>query len=236
MTRARRRYPEIDLLRTVAIVGMVVYHTGLLGWYGFGWQIDPLAGAWWLLARVTAHSFLLAVGLSFVVASIRQRGRAAVWRRAARRGLTVLAGALFVTLASRAAVPDAWVRFGILHCIGVTMLLLPLVHRLGGWNVIVGAVVAAAGWQILAEPTSSALLLPFGLVPPGLSTLDYYPLLPWAGVAVIGAGLGSLLYETAGLAPLLTGERWRRWTWPGRHALAIYLVHPWVIYAVLASL
>lgn len=225
-----QRYPEIDLLRTLAICGMIVYHFVFMGWYLAGWNSDPLSDEWRLFARMTSDTFLFLVGISFVLASKKKQTSRQVWARAVKRGITVLCAALLVTIVTIIMQPESYIRFGILHCIGVSMLLLPLFRSCKEGNIVLGILTLIIGFQFYLTRVSSEAFLPFGLIPYQFSTLDYFPVIPWFGVVLIGAGVGSFLYERLQISPLLNQERWRIWTLPGRYALWIYLIHPILIY------
>jgi len=89
-----RRYPELDLLRTLAVVMMIVYHAAYDLETLYGWPIDVHGGGWWLLARATLTLFLLLVGVSFAISWDRSGKR---YRKYLRRGLGILACGLLVS-------------------------------------------------------------------------------------------------------------------------------------------
>ena len=65
------RYRELDLLRTLAIVMMVIYHVAydLQQFYGFRLGLFE-SNVWYLLRQSTATLFLLLVGISFAIRGI----------------------------------------------------------------------------------------------------------------------------------------------------------------------
>ena len=228
------RYIELDLLRTLAIILMVIYHGAYDMTLWYGWDIPLFTGGWLLMARVAASLFLLLVGASFVIAHHRARAKGRVWQRTIRRACMVLGGALAVTIGTHIFIPDQYVRFGILHLIGVSILLLPLFMRLKEWNMLLGIAIFVLG-QFTTGTRGPIALLPLGFVFPGFRTIDYFPLLPWFGVILFGAGVGYLLYVRytdwrqpfAHLLPHL-----RLATWPGRHSLMIYLLHQPILWGI----
>lgn len=243
-----RRLWEIDAARTVAILMMAAYHASWdVWWLAPGVDIDPFGGGWRALQVATGSSFLFIVGMSHAVAGQRQRARgvagADLWRHHTRRAGQVLGVALLVSAGTFVALGrEDYVRFGILHCIGTIMLLLPLLARLGPWvNAAAAVPVILAGKALEDAYDGNVLLFPLGWRLPDGSGVDYYPLLPWTGLAMLGLAAGLLLYPGGErgrpLGRLLDGRTPRRvgWiTWPGRHALPIYLLHQPVVIAVVA--
>lgn len=241
------RYWEIDAARSVAVVMMVVYHAAYDVWFlAPSIDIDPFGGGWRALQVATGSSFLALVGVSLAVANGRARARGAqglgLWRRHARRAVQVLAAATLVSVVTRVALgPDDYIRFGVLHCIATMMLLLPLLAPLGPWvNIALGVLAVAAGFVVREMTSTVPGMLVLGVPPPWSAGVDYYPLLPWGGLAVIGLGVGLALYPAGEPRPMW--QRWtsrvaqgQRFTWLGRHALPIYLVHQLVLIAVIAG-
>ena len=236
---------EIDLMRTLAVGLMVVYHVGYdVHMLAPQVAIDPFNGGWRALQVTTGSTFLALVGISYWLADQRGRSRGlsglALWRRHARRGRQVLAAALLVSVVTLLALgaEDA-VRFGILHLIATAVLVvLPLTVRLGAWNAALGAG-AIAGGLMLNEAVSDvpgALVLGFD---PGEAGVDWYPLLPWIGATLVGVAIGAVLYPDGGRAPWLSGlvgaPRGAVLAGaPGRHSLPIYLVHQPVLIVLTA--
>jgi uncharacterized membrane protein len=224
----------------VAIVMMVIYH---LVWDLYTYQIAPsidLYGLFWrAFQTATASLFLLMVGVSLQLRAerLRQRGEADhLWPRQLRRALIVLGASLLVTIVTALTVPDGVVVFGILHCIGVSILLAYPFLRLGVWNVVPGLAVIALGQAVSNVIVPTPWLVWLGLRFPGFTTVDYFPLLPWFGVVLLGLALGSLAYAGGRRPPLPDASDAppvRLLGWLGRHSLIIYLVHQPIIVAVL---
>lgn len=232
------------MLRTVAIVLMVAYHVAYdVHLLAPQVALDPFNGGWRALQIACGSTFLAIVGISFWIGHTRAASHGlaglALWRTHARRAVTVLAAAAVVSLATLVALgTEDVVRFGILHLIGVLMLLvLPLAVRLGAWNALVGALVVALGLAIDARSDVPGALA-LGFVPPERG-VDWYPLLPWAGPALIGIAIGSVLYPGGRRGPLLgrlpaVSRTGLRAGTPGRHSLPVYLVHQPVLIALTA--
>ena len=127
------------------------------------------SGFWFYVGKFSAILFTFIAGVSASISS-----------RHIRRGLVVLGWGMLITLATYLLDSQTYIRFGILHMQGSCMLLYPLLKNLRpAWLAALGAAVFAVG-QKTAELTGPAVLLPFGVMPTGFHSLDYYPLLPWA--------------------------------------------------------
>jgi uncharacterized membrane protein len=131
------------------------------------------------------------------------------------------------------------VAFGILHLIGVSIILAYPFLNLRFTNLVLGILLFAAGQYVLAQDLVSEnyWLLPFGVVPEGVIMPDYRPLLPWFGVVLIGLFFGNVIYadgrRPAGMpdkAPLLA----RPLLPLGKNSLFIYLIHQPIVIALLA--
>jgi len=235
------RFWEVDAARGVAIIMMVVYHTTYdLDTLG-GYDIQSTSGLSALFADVTAGLFLFLVGVSLAISRARTRRTGwSLFRKYLARGLRILAYGMVLTvvfLVLRMGV----VAFGILHLIGVSIILAYPFLRLRFTNLVLGVLIFAAGLYIMAlDPTSQSFwLLPFGVVPEGVMMPDYRPLLPWFGVVLIGLFFGNVVYGSGGRLAGLTDKApvpARPLLPLGRNSLFIYLIHQPIVVAVLAAL
>jgi uncharacterized membrane protein len=234
------RFWEVDAARGVAIIMMVIYHTtydlDALG----GYDVDATSGYWALFADATAGLFLFLVGVSLAIS--RARTSLTGWRLFGKylaRGLRILAYGMVLTgvfLVLQMGV----VAFGILHLIGVSIILAYPFLQLRFTNLVLGCLIFVAGQYVLAQDLISQnyWLLPFGVIPEGVIMPDYRPLLPWFGVVLIGLFFGNVVYGD-GRRPTITGDKAPVLARPllplGRNSLFIYLIHQPIIVALLAA-
>ena len=237
MESTPHRYPEIDLLRTIAILGMVIYHAAYDLSELYGWDFDVLHGGWWFFARSTAVLFLMVSGMSNTIANARAKnaeGTRAMWQRTIKRSLQIAVAALLVTLATYVMDPDTYIRFGILHCIAVSVFLLPLFQKFRQWNLLLGIAAIIVGNAITGMTAHTSLLLPFGILPPNFSSLDYFPLLPWFGVVLMGNAIADYIYRRKGFGGMhLPSGLSSVFSAISHWSLVIYLVHQPVILLIL---
>jgi len=232
------RFREIDYFRGIAVCMMVAFHAVFdMAYFGVV-DIDVHSGPWRLLALCTASLFLLIVGLSLTVSGARAQkvlDRRAFAFKYLRRGAGIMALGFLITLVTVIIVPGEPILFGILHLIGLMVMIAPLYIRLPWGSLCAGLASVLIGWCISGfhGPLFLAWL---GIHPPGFASLDYTPVFPWAGAVFTGVFIGHMLYPGGERAPFIPAG-----PLPGngpvcllgRHSLAIYVVHQPVILLLL---
>ena len=220
-----RRVIFIDLARALAVVLMVSGHTSsalLAGSYRQGDWIR----IWEFQRGLTSALFLLLSGFAFSVATSRHwtshiRPSFALMKRLRRFGLFVLLGyALHFPVRRFAQLADAtdqqWRAFlsvDVLQLIGVTFiavqLLVLIVQSRRVFMVVAFALAAVligaapAMWRI--DWTERLPLAVAAYLSPG--TGSQFPVFPWAGFVLIGAGVGKI-YARWGAAHLGAFANW----------------------------
>ncbi len=236
------RYLEIDVLRTAAIVCMIVYHAAFDLAYFHAFPFDPLSGGWLILQRSTAILFLGLVGVSFAISYERMEQRGAGWRtilaKYARRAAGLLLCAALISAVTFVAVGDEWIRFGALHLIAIAILLLPFLMPLREGTAFVALLILLLAPFLERLSVDSAFLLPLGLAPRSFASVDYLPMVPWMAPILLGTALGNMLYNRRWLRRHLPKNRLTvLLSFPGQHALLIYLLHqPLLLFLLWAIL
>ncbi len=227
----RQRIFELDALRGLCILGMVVVHA-LMDLQTFA-PATRLPQLFWLIAEAGGPVFIVLSGIC-----------ATLGHRPLRRGAVVLAAGLLCTAVTAAMTRfgfgnDVLIRFGVLHCLGCCMLLVPLLLRLPRWALPPLAVllVAAGVWAKGLLLPAGRFLFPLGIRYPGFSSADYFPLLPHLGWFTAGIFVGKTLYakKTTRLPRFpASAPPVRALCFVGRHTLWIYLLHQPVLYGLFA--
>jgi len=235
------RYGEIDLVRGIAILMMIIFHTVYdLSFF----QIFPVIvsdGFWRYFAFATASLFLLVVGISLTLSRARAAPDISGYRLALKfvyRGTGIFLLGLLITLCTWLYLNEGFIIFGILHLIGVSVILSPLFFPLKKYSIVAGLLCMATGW-FFTTITGPLWLLPLGIHPATFWSVDYEPIFPWFGVVLTGMGLGEYLYPggvRSFALPSIPQAAIRLLAFPGRHSLIIYLVHQPVIILLLAAL
>lgn len=221
----KQRVWELDALRGICILGTVLVHWvfdavelyGLVNWeYPVSFQF------------IKNYGGILFILISGICASFGSCP--------ASRGAIVLACGLLCTLVTFSLETldflgsGSTIWFGILHCLGCSMLLWSLLRRLPTvFSAALGGIFAVTGHFLLnIRPVDHPWLVFLGFIPRWFASPDYFPLLPFFGYFLLGTAAGRVLYPTRRSllpdirqdAPLL---RFLRYC--GTHSLLIYLLH-----------
>jgi uncharacterized membrane protein len=234
------RFWEVDLLRGCAILLMVLYHLVFDLNYFAVYDIDISTGFWSAVARVAASLFLLLVGLSLTLSHSRARllGQDdGFFFHLLKRSAWILTWALGISVVTYLFIGKGFIVFGVLHLIGLSLLLAYPFLRLQKANFIFGLLFILFGIYIQNISVGFPWLFWLGLTPAGFYSVDYFPVFPWLGVILVGMGLGNLLYPSYRRkiqVPDLSCQTFvKALGFLGRNSLAVYLIHQPVIIAFL---
>lgn len=233
MHEGKVRYAEIDLLRGMAILGMIVYHSFfLLDFFGVA-EFHVQEGVLKLLARTVQFLFLAIVGVSLAISRNRGGSSISFYQRQLLRASVIFLCAMIVTITTKLLIPDQYVRFGVLHFIAVAIVLLSSMARSPIVVGISAAVIFIASFFMNFISFDSGLFaIALGTAAP-FATVDYFPLIPWLALPAIGIVIGNSFYPHAPFS-LPDGSIMRSLNWLGRHALIIYMIHVPVLFGIIA--
>jgi uncharacterized membrane protein len=230
-----RRLASVDMARGLALLAMFLFHfIWDLGYFRYIDPSVPYSLGVRLFGHSIAFSFLFIAGVSLVLAHGGHPRWPLFWRRFAIIG----AAAALVSAGTYLLFPDAFVFFGILHCIAAASLLSAPFLLLPWSAALAAAALAVAAPFILASSFFDSW--PWwwtGLSTFEPSTNDYRPLLPWGGAMLAGVAAAKAVQirsalarapeKAGGSAPLI---------WLGRHSLLLYLAHQPAFFAAFSLL
>jgi uncharacterized membrane protein len=236
MFQKPKRLHWLDSLRGVLILMMTVYHFGFdLSLFAKG-SVDPYSTPWVLLARVVQFGFLTVVGASLYLSSKNAPDYPQWLRRMELRALKLFCVAMGITLVTWIAVPEGFIRFGILHLISASILLGALLLPSVALTTLSLLLSLALGIYFSGLTTPYSFLIPFGIVPDSFYTYDYFPLFPWLSVVLAGILIArwldrrSLLKNPSKLGRSFALEK------IGQRSLLIYLLHQPILLGILWAL
>lgn len=236
------RFWEVDSLRGVAVVCMICYHFLFdLAFFGVV-SFDVSSGIPWFLARITASTFIFLMGVSLTLSSSRTTLSGSylhksLFKKYLVRGCKIFLLGLFITLITWIFIPQEFIIFGILHFIGISIILAYPFLKRKYLNLIAGIVIICIGIYLQTLSFNFSWLMWLGFVPNSLNTVDYFPIFPWFGIVLLGIFFGGLLYKNYKrqfkLPDLSNNCLVKISTLLGKHSLVIYLIHQPLIIVIL---
>jgi len=234
------RFIELDIFRGVAIISMIFLHLLWdLDYFGF----VPLNETIYQFNKIIPTMFFLLVGicLAISVAKNHKSSERTLVNHLLVRGLWILGLGIIITIVTLIVMPDRPIFFGVLHCIGLSIILSIPFLRFKAYNALIAPLILLLGIIVglyhIDNPTIVHLVV--GLHPAEIShyTIDYFPLLPWFGVSLFGIALGNWLYKDGkrqfSFPDLSQYKPVSLVSWFGKHSLLIYLLHQPVIAGIL---
>lgn len=231
MANSKPRIWELDALRGVCILCVIVVH--FLFDLSFFGGLDLTLPAWYVF--IQEYGGAIFVVLSGVCVTLGSKS--------VRRGLIVFACGMLITAVTYGMYRlgmsgmDVVVKFGVLHLLGVCMLVYPAFKKLPpAMLTVLGLAIAITGYAIRGIIVPQHWLFPLGLTYEGFTSSDYFPLFPQLGYFLIGAAIGKTAYREK--KTLLPGSFQktpvaRFFCWCGRQSLFIYLLHQPIVYGLL---
>ena len=239
-TKNNTRVILLDEIRGFAILCMVVYHTMFHLKYSFGADVPIFFESWFDIIRdIFAGGFIFISGAMCRFSSNNLK-----------RGAQCFFLGMVITFVTPFF--SEWtIDFGILHLLGISMLIYGLFGETLEWvpsfaGIIICALLALFTWNIadgyigfpklfeIDLPRAAydiRVLAPFGFRPEDYNAGDYFPLIPWLFVFLGGSYFGE--WAKDGSLPQFFYNSHIKWLAAvGRHTIWIYLLHVPIIMLV----
>lgn len=234
------RFWEIDFSRGAAIIMMMVFHFLYdINYFGV-YNIILHSGFWWIFAHITAGIFIFLFGISLTISYSRARitkTKKQLRLKYLGRGLKIFSLGLIITLITYVFLNQGLIIFGILHLIGISVILVYPLLKYRVLNLLLGILFIAFGFYISGFTFSFPWLLWLGLKPAYFYTLDYFPIFPWLGLTLLGLFIGNTFYKNSKrqfrIPELSRIKPVGSLCFLGRHSLIIYLFHQPMLVAFL---
>ncbi|MDR0821983.1 MAG: DUF1624 domain-containing protein [Oscillospiraceae bacterium] len=241
-TKNSSRAGFLDEVRGFAIICMVVYHVLFDLKYLHGVNVPVFFDDWFDTIRdIFAGAFI------FISGTVCRYSRSNY-----KRGVQCFFIGMIITFVTAFVTPQFPVYFGILHLLGISMLIFaltePILDKLPPFvGVLLFALLFIATYSVtggyigikgvfsLNLPDviySAKLLFPLGFPSRGFSSGDYFPLLPWLFLFLSGSFFG--VWAVRGQLPRFfynTHVRFLAYT--GRYTLWIYVLHQPLAYIIM---
>ncbi len=217
------RIDSLDAVRGLAVFAMIVFHAAWDLSAFWPHPILQIGKPWWVIGgSVIGGTFLFIAGISASLTphdSVKLR----------KRGAKVLAVGIVVSVGSFFFMAQRPIYFGILHCIGVSIILVSFFLREPSrvaWMIVLVFVLGVATEFVQG---GGPWLAWAGITYFGFASSDYFPLFPWSGVLFLGWFAGpQWVKRVAGVR-----GRFGILRFMGRHSLLIYLVHQPILIGII---
>ena len=230
-----RRYDEIDILKGVAVVCMIIFHLFYFpNQYGFK-EIEYDTTSLKLIAKIAQIIFITCVGINLVFA--KKKNSEPQYHLGRIGKITFYA--ILMSVFTYYVFKERYVKFGILHFVAFSSLLLFMfVDNVETMKVITGLLVTLfilnKVHPELFRSIPSPLAFIGGFYNDRYSSVDHFPILPWILLICLGIFIGHYLSNNEINTPKYLVDN------PvsdvlkniGKKSLEIYAVHWIILYAV----
>ncbi len=210
------RISELDILKGIATILMVIYHYFFdLDYLGLQ-EIEIYSLPWVLFQRVIGFTFLFVTGVTISLNNNK--------KRRIRHALEIGKFALLITIATFFIAGDGFVKFGILHLIAVSNILI-IIFNNPKINFLLGIALIILGLK--TTYTDIPYLFWLGPITKDYFAWDHYPLIPWFGAVLLGSSFSPFFKKNGGKIKNRVLEE------IGKHSLLIYLIHQPILFILI---
>lgn len=227
------RFWEIDFLRGIAILMMIVFHFAYDLNYLNIYNFDIDSSNWTVFRVLIVSIFFLLVGISLTLSKSKDRNLT----HFVKRGIKIFFWGMIITFFTYLFIKEGYVRFGVLHFIGISIILAYPFLKFKYLNLIFALPVIIFGFYISKFSFNFGWLLWLGFKPVGFYTVDYFPILPFFGAILLGIFLGKILYKNGKrsfkIKDFSSNTIIKSIDFMGAKSLLIYLIHQPLLLGIL---
>jgi uncharacterized membrane protein len=243
------RFPEIDMIKGVALVLMVIFHYFYMA-HLLGRPIFNVGSGLLRLMAVAAHNiFIFMVGVNLTLSYSRSKDKNAFIGKQFKRALLILAFGMLMTAVTYVVFPDKFIRFGIFHFIAAAIMMSLLfignkyytgfgIALFGLLNYIISYY--QSNFAGICD-TNRLTCFVLGIYNVNYAAIDHFAFIPFFLKVLLGMGFGQVVYKN-GIRPMNTMFDYayknsgvmKTLGYLGKQSLNIYLVHWVIIYYLLA--
>lgn len=236
-----KRYAEIDILKGIAVICMVIFHVFYYphqyGYTEIRYDTFPLP----IIAKIAQIIFITCVGINlvFVYSKKQDETKKEYYKKQFKRIFKLFICAILMSIFTYYVFGDRFVKFGILHFIAFSsLILLPI---LGDVSMIRGLIILLSLFYFMNHYNPEffySIPSPIAFISGFYSkwgAVDHFPLLPWLIFMCMGVLIGhEYVQKKPNLIPKHIEELFpvKVLRKIGSYSLEIYMVH-WVILYVI---
>lgn len=234
-----KRYEEIDILKGIAVICMVIFHFFYFpNKYGFK-EIEYDTPILKTIAKVAQFIFIGSVGVNLTLSKNKNEDNKEFIKKNLKRILKLVFLAGIMSLATYFIFGDDFVKFGILHFIAFASLILfyivddlKLIYTLLILSILVYYLIRQNPTIFASVPDKLAFVSGFYNLK--FTSFDHFPIFPWIIVVLIGVLIGHYIKKTNPELPKTVKDNFAISSlgFIGGKSLEIYSVH-WVVLYVI---
>ena len=233
-TAPNDRHWDLDVLRGLAILAMIVFHfTFDLCYFGLISPNTIYKPGWVLFQQIIAGTFIFVAGVAYDLC----HGQGIKWRYIKKRLLILGSLSALISVVTLIIFGPFWIKFGILHCILAASLISILIVVLSTSRLILVTAFLAAVYLYLSPPVAIPRSFDFLIrtTHPHYS-IDYRPIFPWLVVFLTGIVASRMIWRSD--KPIFFCNIKLNYVLKililiGKNSLFIYIIHQPILFSVL---
>lgn len=230
-----KRYDEIDILKGVAVILMIIFHFYYFpNQYGFT-EIKYDTTLLKFIAKIAQIIFITCVGINLVFAKTKNSDPQVHLQRV----MKIAFYALLMSLFTYHVFKEKYVKFGILHFVAFTSLILfTFVDNVESMRIITAIFLILYVLNHFKPELFRTIPQPFafigGFYNDRYSAIDHFPIMPWILLICVGTFIGNhLVNQNIDTPNYITNNAVSKTLKNiGKRSLEIYAVHWAVLYIV----
>lgn len=229
------RFIEIDMIRGFALSLMIIGH---ILWDLDYFKVIPINNGFYsFLQQIVPQMFFVILGVGIIVSYKKKRltpkNQNKYYKHLMKRGLKIMGLGVLLSIFSLIFIPGRPIYFGVLHCIGLSIILSIPFLKYRFLNLLFAVFILLVGYLFsgyyIQNPNIIHLIIGLHQENIWMYTVDYFPIVPWFGVMLLGLIIGDILYcgdkrrfKMPDISRFLPAKFF---SWIGKHSLEIYLLH-----------
>jgi len=200
----KKRFVEIDVAKGVAVLLMMFFHYFYLGKHMNVVNANTDSGLLHLCAKIAHTTFIIASGMNFAISTSGKSSEEYIPKKV-KRGLYLLAVGLIISYLTKMEFGDSYVKFGIMHFIGIATILSAFIVKVPILTYVISAGILLIH-IILKTPSVKSKFYdiceknPFmcfisGIMNLKYDSLDHFSLIPYLGYFLLGSAIAFTCYK-----------------------------------------
>lgn len=249
----KKRFKEIDFLKGVAIITMVISHI-----FYFKYQLNMSSlnfnSLWYISLTIVAQViFISCIGINLSLSYSKyqlknQPGK--YYQNQIQRAIIIGFFGLLLSYLTYITHGYKFIKFGILHFASCAILLLMWTVRYNWFNILFILVIAIIYFvkdnliNLSLQTMPKFIIFILGIFNPHYYSIDYFPIIPWIILVSFGVLVGNILYPKFNrkfklnqrIDHFIHNSQNKFSTtinFLGQHSFLIYLIHIPILYLIL---